>query len=141
MSGKFFSPYFDPCYYYYYDDDDDDGCHHLCSICTNRYIKMGLSTLQWVKKNFMVSENTGSNWGIQGLFMINNDFSTLFWVKLAKKITIVSLRWNLVTRIIWIYQILWWCSLFQFWTENILFGQIWSKKSKLSVYDETWHLN
>ena len=35
-----------------------------------------------------------------------------------------------------------WCSLFPFWTRKTLFGQVWSKKSKLSfkaeiLYQET----
>ena len=32
-----------------------------------------------------------------------------------------------------------WCSPFLFWTRKTLFGQIWSKKSKLSVKAEIWY--
>ena len=31
-----------------------------------------------------------------------------------------SFSWNLVHRLIWIYRIQWWCSLFLFYTENTL---------------------
>ena len=39
----------------------------------------------------------------------------------------------MVPRLIRIYRIQWWCLLFLFQTANTFFGQIWSKKSKLSV--------
>ena len=57
-----------------------------------------------------------------------------FWSKSGrKKKKIVSLRWNLILRLIWICKIQWWCSLFTFSTGNTLFGEIWSKKSKWPV--------
>ena len=56
-----------------------------------------------------------------------------FWANLAPKIKIVSLSWNLVPRPIRIYTIQWWYCLFLFSTKIILFGQIWSKKTKLKV--------
>ena len=37
------------------------------------------------------------------------------------------------TRLIWICGIEWWCSLFQFLTENTFFGKIWSKKWKFTI--------
>ena len=58
---------------------------------------------------------------------------TPFLGNLVQKIKIVSLSWNLVPRLIRICRIQWWCSLFPFLTGNTLFGQTWSKKSKLSV--------
>ena len=54
----------------------------------------------------------------------------LFGVNLVHKIKIVSLRWNLVPRLIRICGIQWWCSLLLFLTINIP-GQIWSKNRKL----------
>ena len=56
-----------------------------------------------------------------------------FWANLVQKIKIVSLCWNLAPSLIWICRIQWWCSLLLFLTGNTLFGQIWSKNSKLSV--------
>ena len=55
-----------------------------------------------------------------------------FWANLVQKIKIVSLSWNLVPRLIRIYNIQWWYHFFLFWRGNNLFGQVWSKKSKLS---------
>ena len=52
---------------------------------------------------------------------------SIFWCK------IFSLSWNLVPTLIRMCEIHWWCSLFLFLTGNTLFGQIWSKKSKLSI--------
>ena len=62
-----------------------------------------------------------------------------FWANLVQKIEIVSLSWNLVPRLIWISRIQWWCSLFLFLTRKTFFGQISSKKSKLSVKAEIWY--
>ena len=56
-----------------------------------------------------------------------------FGANLVEKKKIVSLRWNLILRLIWICKIQWWCSLFTFSTGNTLFGEIWSKKSKWPV--------
>ena len=62
-----------------------------------------------------------------------------FWLeipflgKLGPKNKIISLNWNLVPRLIRICRVQWWCSPFPFLTGNNLFGQNWSKKSKLSV--------
>ena len=41
------------------------------------------------------------------------------WVNLVKKLKIVSLSWNLVTRLIWISGIQWWCSLFLFFSTSV----------------------
>ena len=46
---------------------------------------------------------------------------------LVQKFSIVSLRWNLILRLIRICIIQWWCSFFLVLTENALFGQIWSE--------------
>ena len=48
-------------------------------------------------------------------------------------------KWSLIQRLIWICRIKWWCSFYLFYTRNTLFGQIWSKKSKLSVWPENWY--
>ena len=54
-----------------------------------------------------------------------------FLGKFDPKNRIVSLRWNLILRLIRICRIQWSCSLFSFSTKNTLFGQIWSKKIKI----------
>ena len=56
-----------------------------------------------------------------------------FWANLVQKIKIISLSWKLVPTLIRACKIQWWYSLFLFLIGNTLFGQIWSKKSKLSV--------
>ena len=56
------------------------------------------------------------------------------WDNLVQKINIVSLRWNLIPRIIWICWIQWCCSLFSFLTGNTLLGQIWSKLSIFTAF-------
>ena len=67
------------------------------------------------------------------------DLKYPFWANLVQKSKIVSLSWNSVQiLIIWICRIWrWFSSLFSFETRNILLVQIWSKRSKLSVWAET----
>ena len=55
------------------------------------------------------------------------------WDNVVQKIKIVSLRWNLIPRLIRICWIQWCCSLFSFLTGNALLGQIWSKLSIFTV--------
>ena len=50
------------------------------------------------------------------------------WAYLIQKIKIASLSWNLVPRLIWIWWIQGWSSLFVLSRRNTLFGQICSKK-------------
>ena len=69
------------------------------------------------------------------------DWKYPFWANLVQKVKLICLSWNLVPRLIRIWWIQWWCSLFLFLIENMLFGQIWSRKLKSSVQGETWHLN
>ena len=57
----------------------------------------------------------------------------LFEENLVQKTKIGSLRWNLVSRLIQICRIQWWCLLFVFQSGNNLFGQIWSKKSNCQL--------
>ena len=54
-----------------------------------------------------------------------------FRANLVQKINFVSLIWNFILRPIQVHRIQWWCSLFLFMTGNTVFGQIWSKKSKI----------
>ena len=56
-----------------------------------------------------------------------------FWAIFVQNIKILTLSWNLVPTLIRACIIQWWCSFFLFLIGNTLFGQIWSKKSKLSV--------
>ena len=53
----------------------------------------------------------------------------------------VTLSWSLVPTLIRTCRIQWWCSFFLFLIGNTLFGQIWSKKSKLSLWAEIWYLH
>ena len=47
-------------------------------------------------------------------------------INLVQKIKLVSWSWNLLPTLIWICSIEWWCSLFLFYTRNILFVGKWS---------------
>ena len=64
-----------------------------------------------------------------------------FLANLVQKVKIISWNWNLVPTLIWICLIQCWCSIFLFLIGNMLFGQICSKKLKLSVQGETRYLN
>ena len=46
-----------------------------------------------------------------------------FLGNLVRKIKIDSLSWNLIPRLIWICEIQWWCSVFQFMTGNTFLGK------------------
>ena len=69
------------------------------------------------------------------------DWKSTFWANLVQKIKIVCLSWNLVPTLIRAFRIQWWYSLFLLLIGNPLFGQIWSKKLKLSVQGKTLYLN
>ena len=69
------------------------------------------------------------------------DWKYCFWANLVQKVKITSWSWNLVPRLIRIFRIQWWSSLFVFLIGNTLFEQICSKKLKLLVQGETWYLN
>ena len=62
------------------------------------------------------------------------DRKYLFWANLVQKVKIISWSWNLVARLIRICIIQWCCSPFWFLSGNDFLEQIWSKKSKLSLY-------
>ena len=87
---------------------------------------------------------TYTNWNIQSSTVMFTfsvfDQKYPFWANLLQKVKIISWSWNLVPRLIRICRIQWWCSLFLFLIGNMLFGQIWSKKVKLSVQGETRYL-
>ena len=64
-----------------------------------------------------------------------------FWENLVQKIKIVSLRLNLISMLIWVCRIQWWCSLFfRFWPEVLFLGKFGPKnqncqfKMKLDTY-------
>ena len=86
---------------------------------------------------FKVKLNTKTNLNIWKSMMVFTFFvfdqKCPFWTNLFQNVKIISLSWNLVSRLIWICRIQWCCSIFLFPTENSLFGQIWSEKSKLSL--------
>ena len=56
-----------------------------------------------------------------------------FWANLVQKVIIIALSWNLLARLIQICRTQWCFSLFSFLIRNMLFAQIWAKKSELSV--------
>ena len=64
-----------------------------------------------------------------------------FWANLVQKVKILTLSWNLVPTLIRTCRIQWWYLFILFLIENTLFGQICSKKSKLSVETKIWYLD
>ena len=87
------------------------------------------------KLKIKVKFGTQSNSNMQDSMVMFNcsvfDKKYPFWVNLVQKLKIVSLRWNMGPRLIHIWRIQWWCSLFLFSTASTFFGQIWSKKFKI----------
>ena len=88
--------------------------------------------------SFKMKFDTETNSNMQNsvvkfIFLISIKNTLPFWANLVQKIKVISLSWNLVLRLFWICTNQWWCSFFLFSTGNKLFGQIWPKKSKLSV--------
>ena len=75
---------------------------------------------------FKVKYGTASNSNKQNSMVI---FTFCFGLKIfsAKKVKIVSLSWNLVSRKIRMFGIQWWCSLFLFSMGNTLFEEISAK--------------
>ena len=69
-------------------------------------------------------------WWCSPFFVFDRKY--FFCANLVQKIKIVSLSWNWVPRLIHIRTVQSRCSVFLFLTGNI-FGQTWSKKSKLWV--------
>ena len=74
------------------------------------------------------------------LYFLVFEWKYLFWANLVLKIEIAISSWNLVPTLIRISRLQWCCSFFLYLIGNTLFGQIWSKKSKLSVEAEIWYL-
>ena len=61
-----------------------------------------------------------------------------FWANLVHKIKIISLSWNLVPRLIWIYRIQWLYSLFLFFRlETPFLGKLFQKIKFVSL---SWNL-
>ena len=98
------------------------------SKCSKTTVELTLTT----KKQMLVVLD------LTVLFSTGNNF---FCVNLVQKLKIVSLSWNLILTVIQICRISLWCSLFLFLTGKYLFGQTWSKTSKLSVWIEILHLD
>ena len=74
-----------------------------------------------------VSRKT-KNFAIRELFTVNKILLP-FIDNLANKSKIVSLRQNVISRLIQICQIQWWLSLHLFWNENILFAKTQESKN------------
>ena len=64
-----------------------------------------------------------------------------FWANSVQNIKILTLSWNLVPTLIRTCRIQWRCSFSLFLIGNNFFGQIWSKKSKVSFYVEIWYVD
>ena len=86
---------------------------------------------------FKVKLDTQTNSNMENSMMLFTFFifdqKYPFWANLIQKIKFARFRWDLIPRLIRIFRIQWWSLLFSFSNINTLFGQIWSKKSKLSV--------
>ena len=84
--------------------------------------------------HFKLKFGTYSNWNMKNSMVMFTvfvfDWKYHFWANLAQKVKIISWNRDLVTRLIWICTIQWYCSLFLFLSGNTLFGQICSIKSK-----------
>ena len=61
------------------------------------------------------------------LFSTKNTLFVQIW---STKTRVVSLSWNLVSRLIRLCRIHWWCSLLQFLTGNIFFGDKFGPKNQ-----------
>ena len=109
-----------------------------CSFWANLVQKVKIVTLCW---NLVptVIRTCRIQWRCSFFFVF--EWKCRFWANLVQKIKIVTLSWNLVPTLIRTCRIQWWCSFFLFLSGNALFGQIWSKKSKLSLYAEIWYLD
>ena len=76
-------------------------------------------------------------------FVFNRKYP--FWANFVQKIKIVSLRWNLIPRLIRICRIQWWCSRFMFSAGNTFLGNFGPKnqncqfKVKLDTYTN-WNM-
>ena len=61
-----------------------------------------------------------------------------FWANLLKKFEVTSLSWNLVSILIWICRIQWWCSRFSVFNRKYHF---WANLvPKLEIYFLKWNL-
>ena len=56
-----------------------------------------------------------------------------FSANLVKKNKIVSWMWNFTFKLIQVWRIQWWCSLFSFSSGNTLFGTSWSKNQNCQL--------
>ena len=88
--------------------------------------------LDQLKKRYTrITANSIRIWKIQRWCSLSS-----FSVNLDQKFKIISLCWNLVPRLIWIYRIQWCCSLFLFSTAKTFLGKIWAQNSKLPLQTE-----
>ena len=99
----------------------------------------------WSKKSKLSVEAETSNWtnsNMQNSMMLLSflvfEWKYPIWANLVQKIKIAISSWNLVPTLIRTCGIQWWYSFLLFLIGNTLFGQIWSKKSKLPVKVEIW---
>ena len=75
-------------------------------------------------EKFNIVSNDHGRAHMCNLSVFDQKFS--FWVNLVKK-NQNSLSWNFIPRLIRLYKIQWWCSLFLFLTGIASFGQTWTK--------------
>ena len=105
-----------------------DGKHFVQKI---KIVSLSWNPVLWLK----LATKPNSNMQISIVVFTCSilDGKDSFLANLVQKIKKNFLRWNLVPTLIRISRFEWWCSLFLFLTGNTLFGQIWSKKLKLSL--------
>ena len=99
---------------------------------TNLVQKIKIVSLRWNLIPRLTNWNMQNSMTVFTLFAF--DQKCPFWTDLVQNVKIVSLRWNLIPRLIRICRIQWCCSFFfLFSTRNVLFAQIWSRMTKLSL--------
>ena len=84
-----------------------------------------------MKLDYYTNANMRNSMAVLTFFVF--DPKCPFCANLVHNVKIVSLRLNLVASLVRICRIHWCCSLFSFSTGNAALGQIWFKKSKLSI--------
>ena len=110
---------------------------HFFHIFDQKYLFWGKFVTK--SQNYQLKLRFGSlsNLNMQHSMMLFTffvlDWKYPFWANLVQKTKVISLSWSLVPSLIRICRIQWWCLRFLFSNRYTLFGEIWSKNSKLSL--------
>ena len=97
------------------------------SVCLKTTVELTFTTQK---------ANSCSSWTACSVF----DWKYLFQVNLVQKLKIIILSWHFVPRLIQIWRIPWWCSLFLLSTGNRFLYKFDQKNPKLSVWAENLHM-